>query len=148
MRLTLFIILAALLLVTATARRGSKTPPAPVLKKHILIPQWGFPYGWGLGPGIDTQDSDAAEEKEKEMKQVKRGTFTPTASRWSVYYCTQAIFFSHYPSIYSLAQLSKRRRSLAQLSIRRRARRPQCLKRSPAGLDPQSITTWKTPKIT
>jgi hypothetical protein len=75
MRLTLFSILAALLLVTATARRGAKTPAAPPeTKKTILVPQWGFPYGWGLGPDVGIEVLD---EKEKEVKQVKRGTSNP-----------------------------------------------------------------------
>jgi hypothetical protein len=79
MRLTLFSILAALLLVTATARRGAKTPAAPPeTKKNILVPQWGFPYGWGLGP--DAGIADVPEEKEKEVKQVKRGTSNPIDS--------------------------------------------------------------------
>jgi hypothetical protein len=133
MRLTLFSILAALLLVTATARRGAKTPAAPVSKKHILVPQWGFPYGWGLGPYIDL---DVPEEKEKEVKQVKRGTSNPIDSRWSVHYCSQTFYCSHDPSIYSLAQLS----------IRRRARTPQCPQRRSAGSDPPIITTWKKRK--
>jgi hypothetical protein len=82
MRLTLFSILAALLLVTATARRGSKeTPALPVSKKHTLVPQWGFPYGWGLGPGIDSQEFVGTDEKGKEMKEVKRGTSNPIESR-------------------------------------------------------------------
>jgi hypothetical protein len=72
MRLTLFSILAALLLVTATARRGAKDPaPPPVARKNILVPQWGFPYGWGLGPEVGIE---VLEDKEKETKQVKRGT--------------------------------------------------------------------------
>jgi hypothetical protein len=75
MRLTLFSILAALLLVTATGRRGAKTPAAPPeTKKTILVPQWGFPYGWGLGPDVGIEVLD---EKEKEVKQVKRGTSNP-----------------------------------------------------------------------
>jgi hypothetical protein len=78
MRLTLFSILAALLLVTATARRGAKTPAAPPeTKKNILVPQWGFPYGWGLGPDVGIE---VLEEKEKEVKQVKRGTSHPIES--------------------------------------------------------------------
>jgi hypothetical protein len=71
MRLTLFSILAALLLVTATARRGAKDPPPPVARKNILVPQWGFPYGWGLGPEVGIEGH---EDKEKETKEVKRGT--------------------------------------------------------------------------
>jgi hypothetical protein len=78
MRLTLVSILAALLLVTATARRGAKTPAAPPeTKKNILVPQWGFPYGWGLGPEVGIEVLD---EKEKEVKQVKRGTSNPIES--------------------------------------------------------------------
>jgi hypothetical protein len=72
MRLTLFSILAAILLVTATARRGTKADPAPpVARKNILVPQWGYPYGWGLGPEVGIE---VLEDKEKETKQVKRGT--------------------------------------------------------------------------
>jgi hypothetical protein len=71
MRLTLFSILAALLLVTATARRGAKESPPPVAtRKNILVPQWGFPYGWGLGPEVGIE---VVEDKE-ETKEVKRGT--------------------------------------------------------------------------
>jgi hypothetical protein len=71
MRLTLFSILAALLLVTATARRGAKESPPPVARKNILVPQWGFPYGWGLCPEVGIE---VVEDKEKETKEVKRGT--------------------------------------------------------------------------
>jgi hypothetical protein len=103
MRLTLFSILTAILLVTATARRGVKDSPPPVAsRKNIHVPQRRYPYGWGLGPEVGIE---VLEDKEKETKEVKRGTSTPIESHWSVHYCSQTSYCSHDPSIYSLAQL-------------------------------------------
>jgi hypothetical protein len=68
-------ILTALLLVPAlAARRGATPAAAPATRKHILVPQWGFPYGWGLGPDVEAEGIETPAEDQKTVKQVKRGT--------------------------------------------------------------------------
>lgn len=66
-------LLAALLLAPAVLARRGGTPAAPVTKKNTLVPQWGFPYGWGLGPGVDAEGMEIPDDQKK-VKEVKRGT--------------------------------------------------------------------------
>jgi hypothetical protein len=76
MRLSLLSIVLALLLVMTAARRGTTSTPAPAAKKNRLVPQWGFPYGWGLGPGVEAEGMEVPElhKEVKQVKEVKRGT--------------------------------------------------------------------------
>jgi hypothetical protein len=68
---TLFSILAALLLVTATACRGARFQQLLPTKKNIPVPQWDFRVRMGAGSGRRYLDL-LEPEKEKEVKQVKR----------------------------------------------------------------------------
>jgi hypothetical protein len=133
MRLSLLSIVLALLLVMTAARRGTTSTPAPAAKKNRLVPQWGFPYGWGLGPGVEAEGMEVPElhKEVKQVKEVKRGTSMagPIRNRIGILYC------SHYLSIYFPSQSSRRRR----------ARKLICPPRRPAGLD-ANINMWTESK--